>query len=469
MSSLAACLTRRPALIPPPVTPEAQLEQLAAGTVKILSEKELLAKLRQGRPLRVKLGLDPTSPDIHLGHTVVFEKLRQFQALGHQAVLIIGDFTATIGDPSGRSATRPPLSREEVLAHAETYTTQAFKILDRDRTEVRFNGDWFRRMSFEDVLRLNARVTMQQMLQREDFKSRIEKGQEVRLHEIQYPIVQGWDSVEVRADVELGGTDQLFNLLVGRDLQKEEGQEQQVVITMPLLEGLDGVRKMSKSYDNYVGVDEEPNEMFGKLMSISDELMAKYYTLLLGEVLDDSAHPMDAKKALAEKLTARYHGAEAATAARAESVKWVKGLGAHHVIDHSQPLLPQLQALGIRDVELIASLTHTDQHYPQYGDCIAPQGRLGVIDDFGPLDMSVLKRKCASFHWEFMFTRSMFETADMAEQGKLLQRVAELVDAGTLRSTLGEHYGAINAANLKRAHALLESGKARGKLVLEGF
>jgi len=317
MSSLAACLTRRPALIPPPVTPEAQLEQLAAGTVKILSEKELLAKLRQGRPLRVKLGLDPTSPDIHLGHTVVFEKLRQFQALGHQAVLIIGDFTATIGDPSGRSATRPPLSREEVLAHAETYTTQAFKILDRDRTEVRFNGDWFRRMSFEDVLRLNARVTMQQMLQREDFKSRIEKGQEVRLHEIQYPIVQGWDSVEVRADVELGGTDQLFNLLVGRDLQKEEGQEQQVVITMPLLEGLDGVRKMSKSYDNYVGVDEEPNEMFGKLMSISDELMAKYYTLLLGEVLDDSAHPMDAKKSLAGRITERYHGPEAAGTARA--------------------------------------------------------------------------------------------------------------------------------------------------------
>jgi tyrosyl-tRNA synthetase len=300
------------------VTPEEQLKILTAGTVKVLSEKELLEKLRLGRPLRIKLGLDPTSPDIHLGHTVVFEKMRQFQQLGHQIVIIIGDFTATIGDPSGRSATRPPLSREDVLVNAETYTTQLFKLLDKEKTEIVYNGDWFRKMTFEDVLRLNARVTMQQMLQREDFKNRIEKGQEVRLHEIQYPIVQGWDSVEVRADVELGGTDQLFNLLVGRDLQKEEGQPQQVVITMPLLEGLDGVRKMSKSYGNYVGVDEAPGEMFGKLMSVSDELMVRYYQLLLGETLDPATHPMEAKKSLAEKITARYHGAEAGTAARAE-------------------------------------------------------------------------------------------------------------------------------------------------------
>ncbi len=298
------------------MTPEAQLQILTAGAAKILSEKELLEKLRLGRPLRVKFGLDPTSPDIHLGHTVVFEKLRQFQELGHQAVIIIGDFTATIGDPSGRSATRPPLTREEVLANATTYTDQLFKIIDRDKTELRFNGDWFRKMTFEDVLRLNARVTMQQMLQREDFKSRIDKGQEVRLHEIQYPIVQGWDSVEVRADVELGGTDQLFNLLVGRDLQKEEGLPQQVVITMPLLEGLDGVKKMSKSYGNYVGVSDPPQDMFGKLMSVSDELMARYYTLLLGETLDPSLHPMEAKKSLAEKITARYHGGEEGREAR---------------------------------------------------------------------------------------------------------------------------------------------------------
>jgi tyrosyl-tRNA synthetase len=300
------------------VTPEEQLKILTAGTVKVLSEKELLEKLRLGRPLRIKLGLDPTSPDIHLGHTVVFEKMRQFQHLGHQVVIIIGDFTATIGDPSGRSATRPPLSRDEVLANAKTYTDQLFKVLDRDKTEIVHNGDWFRKMTFEDVLRLNGRVTMQQMLQREDFKNRIEKGQEVRLHEIQYPIVQGWDSVEVRADVELGGTDQLFNLLVGRDLQKEEGMPQQVVITMPLLEGLDGVKKMSKSYGNYVGVSDAPQDMFGKLMSVSDELMARYYQLLLGETLDASIHPMGAKKSLAEKLTARYHGADAGAAARAD-------------------------------------------------------------------------------------------------------------------------------------------------------
>ena len=292
------------------------LGTLLSGTAVVHSEKELADKLKEGRPLRAKLGVDPTSPDIHLGHTVVLEKLRQFQELGHQAVLIIGDFTATIGDPSGRSATRPPLSREEVLANAETYTTQAFRVLDEDKTEVVYNGDWFRKMTFEDVLKLNARVTMQQMLQREDFKSRIEKGQEVRLHEIQYPIVQGWDSVVVKADVEIGGTDQLFNLLVGRDLQKEEGQPQQIVLTMPLLEGLDGVKKMSKSYGNYIGVSEPPVEMFGKAMSISDELMDRYYQLLLGETRDASLHPMEAKKQLAGKITARYHDEAAAGDAR---------------------------------------------------------------------------------------------------------------------------------------------------------
>ena len=304
--------------IPRCVTPEAQLEILTAGTAKILSEKELLEKLRLGRPLRIKLGVDPTAPDIHFGHTVALEKLRQFQELGHQAVLLIGDFTATIGDPSGRSATRPPLTRDEVLANAETYTSQAFKILDRDKTEIVYNGDWFRKMSYEDVLRLNARVTLQQMLQREDFRNRIDSATEVRLHELQYPVMQGWDSVEIRSDVEIGGTDQLFNILVGRDLQKEEGQEQQVVMLVPLLEGLDGVRKMSKSYDNYVGVNDSPQEMFGKLMSTSDELMARYHLLLLGEEIDASLHPMEAKKSLAEKLTTRYHDAEAAAAARAD-------------------------------------------------------------------------------------------------------------------------------------------------------
>jgi tyrosyl-tRNA synthetase len=252
-------------------------------------------------------------------------------------VLLIGDFTATIGDPSGRSATRPPLSRDEVLANADTYTEQAFKILDRDRTEIVYNGDWFRKMTYEDVLRLNARVTLQQMLQREDFRNRIDSAQEVRLHELQYPVMQGWDSVEIRADVEIGGTDQLFNILVGRDLQKEEGQAQQVVMLMPLLEGLDGVRKMSKSYDNYVGVNDPPQQMFGKLMSISDELMARYHLLLLGDEMPEGNHPMEMKKALAEKLTARYHGAGEAQSARAD---WDTRFSKKNLSEAELPELP---------------------------------------------------------------------------------------------------------------------------------
>ncbi|MGJ8633763.1 MAG: tyrosine--tRNA ligase [Luteolibacter sp.] len=300
------------------MSPDQQLSILTTGAAKVLSEKELLEKLKLGRPLRIKLGVDPTAPDIHFGHTVVIEKLRQFQELGHKAVLLIGDFTATIGDPSGRSATRPPLTREEVLANAATYTEQAFKILDRDKTEIVYNGDWFRKMTYEEILRLNSRVTLQQMLQREDFRNRLDSAQEVRLHELQYPVMQGWDSVEIRADVELGGTDQLFNILVGRDMQKDEGQPQQVVMVMPLLEGLDGVKKMSKSYGNYIGVSDLPQEMFGKVMSVSDELMSRYYTLLLGETLAADMHPMDAKKSLAEKLTTRYHGNEEGTAARAD-------------------------------------------------------------------------------------------------------------------------------------------------------
>ncbi len=297
-------------------SPAEQLQLLTRGTARVLSEGELLKKLERGTPLRAKLGVDPTSPDLHLGHSVVLEKLRQFQELGHQAVLIIGDFTAQIGDPTGRSKTRPPLSSDEILANAQTYTDQAFRILERAKTEVVFNGEWFNKMSFSEVIQLNARVTMQQMLQREDFKNRIANDQEVRLHEIQYPIVQGWDSVVVRADVELGGTDQLFNILVGRDLQKTEGMEPQVVMCLPILEGLDGVQKMSKSLHNYVGISEAPGEMFGKLMSISDELMARYSVLLLGQEIDPSVHPMESKKSLAAALVARYHSDAEAAAAR---------------------------------------------------------------------------------------------------------------------------------------------------------
>ena len=292
--------------------PDEALSLLKQGAAQIISEAELRAKLALGRPLRVKLGVDPTSPDLHLGHAIILRKLRQFQDLGHEAILIIGDFTSMIGDPSGRSVTRPQLSRDQVEAHGDTYRDQAFKVLDPERTKLVANGDWFSKMGFEEVIRLNSMVTLQQMLQREDFRNRIDHAQPIHAHEIQYPIMQGWDSVMVQADVELGGTDQLFNNLVGRDLQKQEGQPQQVVLVLPILEGLDGEKKMSKSLGNYVGLAEPASEMFGKLMSISDELMARYYPLLLGKPLDATAHPLEAKKYLASAIVETYHSRAAA-------------------------------------------------------------------------------------------------------------------------------------------------------------
>jgi tyrosyl-tRNA synthetase len=294
------------------------LSTLIRGCAKIHSEAELQAKLDLGRPLRIKLGVDPTAPDIHLGHGVVLSKLRDFQDAGHEAILIIGDFTAMIGDPSGRSVTRPQLTHDQVLANAKSYQEQAFKILTRERAKIVFNGEWFEAMSFEEVIKLNSRVTLQQMLVREDFRDRLDKGQPIRAHEIQYPIMQGWDSVMVKADVELGGTDQLFNIMVGRDLQREEGQPQQVAMTMPILEGLDGHQKMSKSLGNYVALNESPGDMFGKIMSISDELMVRYYDILLREAIPAGSHPMDAKKALARRITARYHDEAAAAHALEE-------------------------------------------------------------------------------------------------------------------------------------------------------
>ena len=292
--------------------PDEALVFLKKGAAQIISEAELREKLALGRPLRVKLGVDPTTADIHLGHAVVLRKLRQFQDVGHQAVLIIGDFTGMIGDPSGRSATRPHLTHKEVMHNAQSYREQAFKILDPARTETVCNGDWFRSMSYEDVLRLNSRVTLQQMLQREDFRGRIDNQQAIHAHEIQYPIMQGWDSVMVRADVELGGTDQLFNILVGRGFQKEEGMPQQIVFLLPILEGLDGSKKMSKSLGNFVGVSEPPTDMFGKLMSISDKLMVRYYEVLLGRELPRGADPFEAKKQLAFEIVQTYHSAEVA-------------------------------------------------------------------------------------------------------------------------------------------------------------
>jgi tyrosyl-tRNA synthetase len=287
--------------------PDEALAFLKQGAAQIISENELREKLALRRPLRVKLGVDPTTSDIHLGHSVVLRKLRQFQDLGHQAVLIIGDFTGMIGDPSGRSATRPQLTHKEVMANAVGYREQAFKILDPARIETVCNGDWFRTMSFEDVIRLNSRVTLQQMLQREDFRARIDKQEAIRAHEIQYPIMQGWDSVMVKADVELGGTDQLFNILVGREFQKEESLPQQVVFLLPILEGLDGSKKMSKSLGNFVGINEPAADMFGKLMSISDELMARYYPLLLGRAFAEGMDPFEAKRQLAFEIVQTYH------------------------------------------------------------------------------------------------------------------------------------------------------------------
>src|ERR1700686_4013211 len=289
--------------------PDEALAFLKKGAAQIISEAELREKLALGRPLRVKLGVDPTTADIHLGHAVVLRKLRQFQDVGHQAVLIIGDFTGMIGDPSGRSATRPHLTHQEVVHNAQTYREQAFKILDPSRTETVCNGDWFRTMSFEDVIRLNGRVTLQQMLQREDFHERIKNQHAIRAHEIQYPIMQGWDSVMVKADVELGGTDQLFNILVGRDFQKEEGMPQQVVFLLPILEGLDGSKKMSKSFGNFVEINDAASDMFGKIMRVSDELRARYYRLLLGRSLPKQAHPLEAKKQLAVEIVQTYHSA----------------------------------------------------------------------------------------------------------------------------------------------------------------
>jgi tyrosyl-tRNA synthetase len=327
--------------------PEEALAFLKQGAAQIISEDELRDKLALGRPLRVKLGVDPTTSDIHLGHTVVLRKLRQFQDLGHQAILIIGDFTGMIGDPSGRSVTRPQLTHQEVIANAATYREQAFKILDPSRTETVCNGDWFRAMSFEDVIRLNSRVTLQQMLQREDFKARIDNQQPIHAHEIQYPIMQGWDSVMVKADVELGGTDQLFNILIGRDFQREEGLPQQVVFLVPILEGLDGSKKMSKSFGNYVAVNEPTSDMFGKLMSISDELMARYYELLLGRMPPAGMPALDTKKQLAFEIVQTYHSSSAAQKALDE---WNTRFSKRD-LEHSD--LPAFSLSGLEQHDLV--------------------------------------------------------------------------------------------------------------------
>jgi len=312
------------------MTTDEQLEILKKGTVDLIREEDLRKKLERakktGKPLRVKLGLDPTAPDIHLGHTVVIRKLKAFQDLGHIVIFLIGDFTGTIGDPSGKNVTRPPLSREEIDANAETYKRQMFKLLDPDKTELRFNGEWMDKFTAADFVKLCAKTTVRQILERDDFTKRMADEKPISLHELLYPLVQGYDSVALEADVELGGTDQKFNLLMGRNLQREFDQEPQVIITTPLLEGLDGVQKMSKSLGNYIGIDEPAEEMFGKVMSISDDLMWKYYELLtdlsVAQISDLRAkcesgaeNPRNAKVALAKSIIGDFHSVNAAEAA----------------------------------------------------------------------------------------------------------------------------------------------------------
>jgi tyrosyl-tRNA synthetase len=324
------------------------LAEIRRGTDEILLEADLLEKLKEGRPLRIKLGADPTAPDIHLGHTVILNKLRLFQELGHEVIFLIGDFTGMVGDPSGKNSTRPPLTREQVLANAETYKEQVYKILDPAKTRIEFNSSWLEPLGAAGMIRLASKQTVARMMERDDFKKRYASGQSIAIHEFMYPLLQGYDSVALQADVELGGTDQKFNLLMGRELQKAEGQKPQAVIMMPLLEGLDGVKKMSKSAHNYIGVSEPANEMFGKLMSISDDLMWRYFELLsfrpLAEIeqfkqdVANGSNPRDTKIALAKEIITRFHDA-----ASAES--------AHQAfVDRSKGMIPD----DIEEIELVA-------------------------------------------------------------------------------------------------------------------
>jgi tyrosyl-tRNA synthetase len=338
---------------------EEQLALIKRGADELLVESELVAKLKRGQPLRIKAGFDPTAPDLHLGHTVLINKLRQFQELGHQVIFLIGDFTGMIGDPSGKSATRPPLTREQVLDYAETYKAQVFKILDPAKTEVAFNSTWMDQLSPADFIRLSSQYTVARMLERDDFDKRYKSNQSIAIHEFLYPLVQGYDSVALRADVELGGTDQKFNLLIGRELQRAYGQEAQCVLTMPLLEGLDGVKKMSKSLGNYVGIQEAPGIMYSKLVSIPDALMWRYFELLSFRSMEEidgfkadceaGANPRDIKIKLAEEIVARFHGEEAAASAHRSAGNRMK--------DGELPEdLPEIAVSGVEDMPIAAVL-----------------------------------------------------------------------------------------------------------------
>jgi tyrosyl-tRNA synthetase len=390
---------------------EQTIELIRRGTEEILREEDLVTKLNTGRPLRVKAGFDPTAPDLHLGHTVLLNKLKQFQDLGHEAIFLIGDFTGMIGDPTGKSATRKPLSREEVLENAKTYQTQIFKILDPEKTTVTFNSAWMGEMSAADLIQLAAKHTVARMLEREDFNNRYKTGQPIAVHEFLYPLIQGYDSVALKADVELGGTDQKFNLLVGRQLQDLYGQKPQVVITMPILEGLDGVQKMSKSLGNYIGITDVPEDMFGKIMSISDDLMWRYMELLsfvpMAEINQwkqaclDGANPRDIKVRFGEEIVERFHGQTASKQAReAFEARFRQGLIPDDLTEQAvelpvegYPIMSLLKELG-----LTASTSEAGRAIQQGGVKINGEkiadAKL-VIREKGELIIQVGKRRVA--------------------------------------------------------------------------
>jgi len=388
-----------------------QIAVFKRSAEELLVESELRAKLARGKPLRVKEGFDPTRPDLHLGHTVQFNKLRQLQDLGHHVVFLVGDFTSLIGDPTGRNVTRPPLSAEEVAVNAKTYTDQAFLILDREKTEVAFNSTWLAALGADGMIRLAAKYTVARMLERDDFAKRYAAEQPIAIHELLYPLAQGYDSVALRADVELGGTDQKFNLLVGRELQRHYGQEPQCILTLPLLEGLDGINKMSKSLDNYVGITESPTSMFGKLMSISDSLMWRYYELLsfrpqaeidaLRRACEEGRNPRDAKVLLAMEIVARFHSPSAAEAARAEfDARFRHGAlpdDMPHVTLHASGAgmpIPQLaKQAGIVDSTSEALRLIAQRGLKVDGDVVADKGR--VIASGSTVVVQAGKRKFA--------------------------------------------------------------------------
>ncbi|HEX3125595.1 MAG TPA: tyrosine--tRNA ligase [Rhodanobacteraceae bacterium] len=378
------------------------LDVIGRGAEEIIKREDLVARLKLGRPLRVKAGFDPTAPDLHLGHTVLLNKMRQFQDLGHQAIFLIGDFTGMIGDPSGKNATRKPLTREDVLANAETYAAQVYKVLDRERTELRFNSEWFGAMSAADMIKLAAKHTVARMLERDDFDKRYKSGQPIAIHEFLYPLVQGYDSVALKADVELGGTDQKFNLLVGRQLQEDSGQPPQIVLTMPLLEGTDGVNKMSKSLGNYIGINEPPNEIFGKVMRLSDDLMWRYYELLsFAKSLEDlkqmraavlaGRNPRDYKMELASELTARFHGQQAAQAAIAHWNEVVQGGGVPQDIPVVDIAVP---AVGIR----IGALLKAAGLAPSTSEAVRKLGERAVRVDGAVVDDRELTLQVGAEH-----------------------------------------------------------------------